>query len=676
MAALVVGLGTGSAEAAPFVYVTNRVSASVSQFDVLAGGTLAPLSPAVVAAGSRPGRDGDQPRRNEPLRRQRGQPRRLPVRHRPRRGALAQGAGQGGRDLVALRDRGEPGWVERLRHRPRRSRHRLPVRRGRRWALSPKSPATVPAGDLPLGVAVSPNGESVYVTNQIGDDVSQYDVGAGGRLVAEEPGDGGGRRPPDRRRRHAGRQDRLRRQRLQRHVSQYDVGAGGRLSPKSPATVSAGGLPSEVAVSPDGRSVYVSDDAAAAVSQYDVDAGGRLVPKSPSAEAVGSDPFGVAVSPDGRSVYVANFGTPFSTPFTSGSVSQFDVAADGALSPKSPATVLAGAGSRDVVVSPPARVPSTKAQCKDGGWRAFPQFKNQGGLRELRRDQGQEAAGGLDGSAEGARRCGARLERPRPRSPCSAHGRRPAGPGSARGRPPDAPGRLPVRDLRARPGRRDAASSRSSTTSSRRGRARSSRPRRGPTPRAARARAARSPPTAPPSTAGRSCRGCSPTSRVRDLGHGGARDAAERAGAARTRRRPLDRAPRRRARGRAGGRGDRRRHGPQHGGVDEPGGRRRGGRRRAALVPALLAERPRAHGQPGRPGGGGRLHGDRRHARHALHAVAPEGPDRRLPALPARRGPRELHVGPGLPLAPAPRRRRTTPPRPSGSGRRSSRTRR
>ena len=50
VAALVVGLGMGSAEAAPFVYVTNRVSASVSHFDVLAGGTLALLSPAVVAA--------------------------------------------------------------------------------------------------------------------------------------------------------------------------------------------------------------------------------------------------------------------------------------------------------------------------------------------------------------------------------------------------------------------------------------------------------------------------------------------------------------------------------------------------------------------------------------------------------------------------------------------------
>ena len=43
----------------------------------------------------------------------------------------------------------------------------------------------------------------------------------------------------------------------------------------------------------------------------------------------------MAVSPDGESVYVANG--------ASNSVSQYDVGAGGALSPKSPATVAAGA---------------------------------------------------------------------------------------------------------------------------------------------------------------------------------------------------------------------------------------------------------------------------------------------------------------------------------------------
>ena len=62
------------------------------------------------------------------------------------------------------------------------------------------------------GVAVSPDGTSVYVTN----------IGSS-------------------------------------DVSQYDVGGGGVLTPKTPATVAAGGVPVGVAVSPDGASVYVAN---------------------------------------------------------------------------------------------------------------------------------------------------------------------------------------------------------------------------------------------------------------------------------------------------------------------------------------------------------------------------------------------------------------------------------
>ena len=31
-----------------------------------------------------------------------------------------------------------------------------------------------------------------------------------------------------------------------------------------------------------------------------------------------------------------------------------------------------------VAVSPAPRVPTSKEQCKNGGWRNFPQFKNEG----------------------------------------------------------------------------------------------------------------------------------------------------------------------------------------------------------------------------------------------------------------------------------------------------------
>ena len=67
----------------------------------------------------------------------------------------------------------------------------------------PKTPSAVASGTDPLGIAVSPDGNSVYVTN-LGDNT----------------------------------------------VSQYDVGAGGLLSPKTPATVTAGSEPAGIAVTP------------------------------------------------------------------------------------------------------------------------------------------------------------------------------------------------------------------------------------------------------------------------------------------------------------------------------------------------------------------------------------------------------------------------------------------
>ncbi len=53
--------------------------------------------------------------------------------------------------------------------------------------LSPKTPATVPAGRDPAGLTISPDGGSVYVANQSSGDVSQYDIGPGGGLSPKSP---------------------------------------------------------------------------------------------------------------------------------------------------------------------------------------------------------------------------------------------------------------------------------------------------------------------------------------------------------------------------------------------------------------------------------------------------------------------------------------------------------
>ena len=220
--------------------------------------------------------------------------------------------------------------------------------------IFPKSPFMVATGEGPLDVAVSPDGQSVYVANSNypygPGSVSQYDVGSGGRLSPKSPAtvaagdranavavspDGGSVYVAN----YVSGGD--------GSVSQYDVGAGGELSPKSPATVAAGDGPNAVAVSPDGGSVYVANENSDSVSQYDVGAGGALSPKSPAAVAAGDVPRDVAVSPDGGSVYVANYVSG-----GDGSVSQYDVGAGGELSPKSPATVAAGGSPNALAVSP------------------------------------------------------------------------------------------------------------------------------------------------------------------------------------------------------------------------------------------------------------------------------------------------------------------------------------
>ena len=130
--------------------------------------------------------------------------------------------------------------------------------------LQPMSTPTIAAGDGPWAVAVSPNGQYVYVAND----------------------DGG--------------------------ISQYSVGAGGALAPMATPTVAAGYNPYGVAVSPNGQYVYVANygtDGSGGISQYTVGAGGALAPMSPPAVDAGESPRAVAVSPNGQYVYVVNYST-------------------------------------------------------------------------------------------------------------------------------------------------------------------------------------------------------------------------------------------------------------------------------------------------------------------------------------------------------------------------------
>jgi 6-phosphogluconolactonase len=201
-----------------------------------------------------------------------------------------------------------------------------------------------------VGVAVAlpfaPSAQAVpfaYVTNFSDDSISQYELGVGGLLSPLIPATVAADGPfavavgPDAKDLYLTNQP-------SGNVSQYALSPTGQLTLKT--TVGADRFPQGLALSPDGDSVYVTNVVSSNISQYDRSVGGALTVKTPATVAAPMHPEGVVVSPDGKSVYVANAGSPQNV------VSQYDVGEGGALTPKTPPTVAAGDGPFGIAVSP------------------------------------------------------------------------------------------------------------------------------------------------------------------------------------------------------------------------------------------------------------------------------------------------------------------------------------
>ena len=124
-------------------------------------------------------------------------------------------------------------------------------------------------------------------------------------------------------------------------LAQFHVGPGGALTALEPVAVPALNA-RRLAMTPEGTDLYAA--AGEAVLQYDVAADGRLTPKSPAALPIDGDAHSVAVRPDGRSAYV--------TDHLEGEVLQYDVGLNGRLTPKTPAAVNAGESPSGIAVSP------------------------------------------------------------------------------------------------------------------------------------------------------------------------------------------------------------------------------------------------------------------------------------------------------------------------------------
>lgn len=72
-----------------------------------------------------------------------------------------------------------------------------------------------------------------------------------------------------------------------------------------------------------------------------------------------------------------------------------DLGPGGTLTPKSPPTVAAGLLPFWLTIGPSARVPTSKDQYKNGGWRNFPGYKNEGDCVSWVQTGGKKPPGGL-----------------------------------------------------------------------------------------------------------------------------------------------------------------------------------------------------------------------------------------------------------------------------------------
>jgi 6-phosphogluconolactonase (cycloisomerase 2 family) len=126
-------------------------------------------------------------------------------------------------------------------------------------------------------------------------------------------------------------------------VSQYRIEAGGGLTPLSPATVATAGVAWNIFAHPTKASVYVLDSTNNRVYQYTIDANGQLQPMATAFLATSGDPRNGAFHPSGDTFYLSCRDGAI--------IDQFTVNADGSLSPHATPNVPAGLGAAGITLT-------------------------------------------------------------------------------------------------------------------------------------------------------------------------------------------------------------------------------------------------------------------------------------------------------------------------------------
>jgi YVTN family beta-propeller protein len=187
-------------------------------------------------------------------------------------------------------------------------------------------------GNSLRGIAIAPNGRAAYIVDSDLATITAFSIGEDGRLTALGPSletDPHATVPP---------------------TAQCEPAVTTPISP----------CPFGVAVSPNGRQVYVTNSESNTVSVFRVHDNGRLTPMGAPVPAGGIGPRGLAISPNGERLYVVHRNTD--------SVSVFAVAPNGMLTLRGPAVQLQGCTPTPATPPTPQCSPFWTSITPDGRW--------------------------------------------------------------------------------------------------------------------------------------------------------------------------------------------------------------------------------------------------------------------------------------------------------------------
>lgn len=226
---------------------------------------------------------------------------------------------------------------------------------GQDGGLSPVSGSPFPTGSGPWGVAVSPDGAHLYVANSAANSVSGYSIAVDGSLspVPGSPFSTGSL--PDLMKSNGvavtpdGEHLYVTNLGAGGSVSAFSIATDGSLSPVAGSPFDAGPTARPVSVTPDGRYLYVGNATGEDISVYSIATDGGLSQVAGSPFATEGAPLGLAIPPSGAHLYTAHVAW-------APNVWGYSIAAGGGLSPV-PGSPFPTGGLRgnSVTVSPSGR---------------------------------------------------------------------------------------------------------------------------------------------------------------------------------------------------------------------------------------------------------------------------------------------------------------------------------